>query len=107
MTSPMEKDGRRLVIVGDSYIAEIAYEYFTFDSPYEIAAFTVEQAFLKRDRLFDVPVVAFEEIDTLFPPERHEVFVALGYVQMNRVRARLLAASKAKGYGVASYVNRR
>lgn len=36
----MAKD-RKLIIVGDSAFAEIAYEYFTHDSPFEVVAFAV------------------------------------------------------------------
>jgi sugar O-acyltransferase (sialic acid O-acetyltransferase NeuD family) len=96
---------RKLVIVGDSAFAEIACEYFTHDSPYEVVAFAVERAFLKRDTLMGRPVIAFEEMTTRCPPESHEVYVAIVYTGLNRLRARLLAAAKAAGYGPASYVS--
>ncbi len=32
---------KNLVIVGDSAFAEVAYEYFTHDSPYTVVAFAV------------------------------------------------------------------
>ena len=37
------------MIVGDSLFAEIAYEYFTHDLPYEVVAFAVERDYRKRD----------------------------------------------------------
>ena len=43
---------RKLVILGDSLFGEIAYEYFTYDSEYEVVAFCVEQAYLKQNSLF-------------------------------------------------------
>lgn len=97
----------KLIIVGDSAIAEVAHEYFTVDSPYEVVAFAVERAYLKRDRLFDLPVVAFEDVDVLYPPDGHAAFIAVGYIQLNRLRARLLASAKVKGYAIASYVSSR
>lgn len=33
----------KLVLIGDSAFAEVAYEYFTHDSPYEVVAFAVER----------------------------------------------------------------
>jgi sugar O-acyltransferase (sialic acid O-acetyltransferase NeuD family) len=95
----------KLVIVGDSAIAEVAYEYFTVDSPYEVAAFAVERDYLKRDQLFGLPVVAFEEVESRYPPDSHCAFVAVGFAQMNRLRERLYHAAKAKGYTLASYVS--
>ena len=37
----------KLLIIGDSAFAEIAYEYFTYDSEYQVVAFSVEEAYLK------------------------------------------------------------
>ena len=41
----------KLVIVGDSLFAEIAYEYFTHDSPYEVVGFSVESVYRTRETL--------------------------------------------------------
>ena len=98
---------KKLVIVGDSALAEIAFEYFTHDSPYEVVAFAVERAYLKRDTLFDLPVVALEDLPARFAPADHDVFVAVAYGQLNRLRARLLRAAKEMGYRPASYVSSR
>jgi sugar O-acyltransferase (sialic acid O-acetyltransferase NeuD family) len=95
----------RLVIVGDSAIAEIAYEYFTHDSPYEVVGFAVEQAYLTRDTLFDLPVVPFERVTEHFPPAAHSLYAAVGYNQLNRLRTRLASEGKAAGYALASYVS--
>lgn len=98
---------KRLIIVGDSAFAEIAYEYFTRDSPYEVSAFSVEAAYIKRQELFGLPVVALEEVDRHYPPEDYEVYVAVAYGQLNRLRARLAGVVKAKGFRLASYVSSR
>jgi len=103
----MKDRPRSLVIVGDGEFAEIAYEYFTHDSPHDVVAFAVETPFLKRDSLFGLPVVPFEDVETRYPPGDHGVFVAVTYTQLNRVRARLFHAAKAKGYRPATYVSSR
>ena len=53
---------KKLVLVGDSAFAEVAYEYFTHDSEYEVVAFSVEREYLRREELFAVPVVPFEDL---------------------------------------------
>ena len=98
---------RRLVLVGDSPIAEIAREYFDHDSDYEVVAFAVETAFIKRDSLHGLPVVAFERLAESFPPDTHDLHVAVSYAQLNRLRARLCAEAKSQGYRLASYVSSR
>jgi sugar O-acyltransferase (sialic acid O-acetyltransferase NeuD family) len=102
----MEK-ARKLVVVGDTAFAEIAYEYFTHDSPYQVVAFSVEEAHRAKTSLSGLPVVPFEVLEKEFPPADHHVFVAVVYTQMNRLRTRLSGAAKNKGYGLASYFSSR
>ena len=98
---------RKLVIVGDSAFAEIAYEYFTHDSRYEVACFAVERAHMKRDSLCGLPVVAFEDVERDYAPAAHHFFAANVYTQLNRLRTRLYKAAKEKGYSPASFVSPR
>ena len=100
----MDKQNK-LVIIGDSAFAEIAFEYFQHDSPYEVVAFSAEQQYLKRDSLFDRPVVAFEELEKRYLPEHHSFFAANVYTQKNQLRTRLYKAAKKKGYAPASYIS--
>ena len=96
---------KRLVIVGAGEFAEIACEYFTHDSPWDVAAFAVESQFLKSKELLGLPVVPFETLNETHPPSDFAVFVAITYTQLNRPRARLYGAAKARGYEAASYVS--
>jgi sugar O-acyltransferase (sialic acid O-acetyltransferase NeuD family) len=103
----MSAKDRKLVIVGDSAFAEIACEYFTVDSRYEVVGFAVERAFLKRDSLAGLPVVAFEDLERHFAPAEHSFYAANVYTQLNRLRTRLYREAKARGYAPASYVSPR
>jgi sugar O-acyltransferase (sialic acid O-acetyltransferase NeuD family) len=102
----MEKR-RKLVIVGDTAFAEIAYEYFTHDSEYEVVAFSVEREYLKREELFGLPVVPFETLEETHAPAEHSVYCANVYTKLNRLRTRLAAEAKRRGYALASYVSSR
>ncbi len=102
----MQKN-RQLIILGDSAFAEIAYEYFTHDSDYEVVAFSVEREYLTKNTLLGLPVVALETLEEAYPPAQHSVYAALVYTQMNRLRTRLSLAAKARGYSLASYVSSR
>ena len=95
----------KLIIVGDTAFAEIAYEYFTYDSEYQVVAFSVEQAYLKRDTLFGLPVVPFETLELRCAPGDHSYFVAATYTDSNRLRSRLYQQAKEKGYAPASYIS--
>lgn len=103
----MKEIKQELVIVGDGEFAEIAYEYFTHDSSYQVVGFSVEKDFLKREKLFGLPVVPFEEVENLYDPSKYKIFVAITYTQLNRVRTRLYQEIKRKGYSAVSYVSSR
>lgn len=96
---------KKLVIIGDSAFAEVAYEYFTHDSPYEVVAFAVERDFISKASLFDLPVVALDELQDRFPSANHHFYAALVYTRMNRLRTRLYLLMKEMGYKPASYIS--
>jgi len=96
---------QKIVVFGTEGIAEVVHFYFTHDSPYEIVAFTADQAFITRDQLFGLPVVPFETVDQLYPPHEYGMFVAISYNRVNQLRAEKYAAAKAKGYRLVTYVS--
>jgi sugar O-acyltransferase (sialic acid O-acetyltransferase NeuD family) len=98
---------KKLVIIGMGETAEIAYEYFTHDSDFTVAGFSVEKAYLDKDELHGLPVVPFEELGRHFPPQEFYAFVAVSSTKLNRVRTRLYRELKAIGYACASYVSSR
>ena len=98
---------RKLILLGDSAFAEVAFEYFQHDSPYEVVAFAVERAYLKRPELFGRPVVALEDLPSRYPAADHSFYAAVVYTQLNRLRARLYRTAKGMGYAPASYVSPR
>lgn len=98
---------QKLIIVGDSLFAEIAHEYFTYDSDYDVVAFSVEAEYRKQETFRGLPVVPFEDLAAHYDPASHSVFAAITYPQVNRLRERLAMQAKAKGYPLASYVSSR
>lgn len=96
----------KLVIIGDSAFAQVAHEYFENDSDYQVVGFSVEAAYLHRHELFGLPIVAFESVQDIFNPAEHDVFVAIVYTQLNRLRTRLCALAKNKGFKLAKYVSK-
>ncbi|MFN3584562.1 acetyltransferase [Phenylobacterium sp.] len=94
-----------LIIIGNGEIAEMAHQYFAYDSPHEVAAFAIGAEYLKEATLAGLPVVPLEEIAASHPPDRYDAFVAIGDGQLNRIRRRQFDAMKALGYRLASYVS--
>jgi sugar O-acyltransferase (sialic acid O-acetyltransferase NeuD family) len=96
---------KKLVIFGTGETADIAYEYFKHDSAYDVIAFTVEAAYKKEDQLYGLPVISFDSLEEKYPPSEVEVFVAISYTKLNRIRAKCFNMVKAKGYKCASYIS--
>jgi sugar O-acyltransferase (sialic acid O-acetyltransferase NeuD family) len=98
-------DKLKVVVFGTAELASINYCYLRHDSPYEVAAFTVDRAYIKEDSLFGRPVVPFEDVESICPPGEYKMAVALGFRNVNRFRARKYSEAKAKGYQFINYVS--
>jgi sugar O-acyltransferase (sialic acid O-acetyltransferase NeuD family) len=96
-----------LLIIGNGEIAEMAHQYFAYDSPREVAAFAIGRAYIESPELAGLPVVPLEDVLTTHPPDAYDAFVAIGDGQLNRLRRRLVDEVKALGYSLASYVSSR
>jgi sugar O-acyltransferase (sialic acid O-acetyltransferase NeuD family) len=97
----------RLVIFGAGDIGRLAHYYFTRDSEYEVAAFTVDEKYRQADTFLDLPLVSFENVVKHYPPQDYKMFVALSYARMNKLRAEKYHQAKHNGYELASYVSSR
>jgi sugar O-acyltransferase (sialic acid O-acetyltransferase NeuD family) len=96
---------RPLVLVGAGEFAKIACEHFEYDSGHDVAAFSVERDYIAQARLAGRPVVAYETLETSYPPAEFDVFVAIPASQLNRLRTRLYRDAKSRGYRFATYVS--
>jgi sugar O-acyltransferase (sialic acid O-acetyltransferase NeuD family) len=94
-----------LLIFGAGEIAQVAHFYFTRDARREVSAFAVDPAFVKEPTYCGLPVLAFAEARRVFPPETHDLFVALSYAKINALRALKCEEGRAAGYRLASYLS--
>ena len=97
----------KVVIFGSGQIAEVIWHYLTHESDHEVAAFSVDGAYLKETSLFGLPVVPFEEIERAFPPDEHGIYVAMSFRKLSAPRAAKLAEAEAKGYRAIGHVSPR
>ena len=96
---------KKLIIIGATEFAEIAYEYFEKGNEYKVVCFTVDSKFLNKNELKGLPIVPFEKIADYFSPEDCYMFTAITYGKLNRVREKFYLCGKEKGYKFASYVS--
>jgi sugar O-acyltransferase (sialic acid O-acetyltransferase NeuD family) len=94
-----------VIVFGTGDFARTAAIYLTADSPYTVAAFTVNERFLAAPELNGIPVVPFESIEQSYPPERYSMFVAIGFSRVNRARREVYEDARRRGYQLVSYVS--
>lgn len=94
-----------LVIFGTGHIATIVHFYLTHDSPMEVVAFTADQTHVTADEFLGLPVVPFERVTELYPPDDYSMFVAIGFSRMNKVREARYHQAKEAGYELATFVS--
>ena len=98
---------RRLIIYGTGLIAELADFYFTTDTDYQVVAFTNAAEFIAQAEFRDKPLVAFEQLESIYPPAEHDIFIAVGYNKTNQIRQARYQEAKQKGYHCATYISPR
>jgi sugar O-acyltransferase (sialic acid O-acetyltransferase NeuD family) len=95
----------KIIIFGTGLIADLAEFYLHKDYNMETAAFTVDSKYIKENLQNNKPVVAFENIEKEFSPDKFRMFVALSYNSVNKLREEKYLESKRKGYKLVSYVS--
>jgi sugar O-acyltransferase (sialic acid O-acetyltransferase NeuD family) len=93
-----------VVVFGTGTFAELVDFYLTRDSEHDVVAFTADREYVDADTAFGRPLVPFEAVTDRYPPDAYDMFVAVGYREVNALRAEKFAAAKRKGYDLVSYV---
>lgn len=96
-----------VVVFGVGQWASLAHVYLTHDSPHDVVAFTVDRDYAESSAHRGLPVVAFEEVQERYPPDRFGMFLPISFKRMNHLRAEKYHEAKEKGYALISYVSSR
>lgn len=93
-----------LIIYGLGDFAKMMRFYFERDTEYRVEAFCADSPFIKSNTFDGLPVVAFEEIQNVYPIDKFKIFVAVGYSNM-RARKAMYVNANNKNYTFASYIS--
>lgn len=93
----------RTIIFGNGATARLLHSYARHSL--DIAGFTADDAYVEESTFLGLPLVRFSELEHHFAPADHAVIVAVGFVDMNGLRARRQADLSARGFRLASYVH--
>lgn len=94
-----------LIIFGTGKIAEVVSYYAMQECGLTVVGFTVDSNYKQSDTFLGKPVIAFEQLAAFYPVDQYNMFVAVGYQHLNRLRAEKYAAVKALGYQLTSIIS--
>lgn len=103
----MRADDRPVVIFGTWMSASLARYCLAHDSAMKVAAFTVDAAYVQAREHEGLPLVAFEELESRYPPQDCRLLIPMGYQGVNGIRRARYESARARGYAFASYVSSR
>lgn len=96
----------KVIIFGVQDFAQLAKFYLQHDSEHEVVAFSVNEQYMPEGETFEgLPVVAFENVETIYPPSEFKFFAPMSPSRMNRLRESVYLKTKEKGYELISYVS--
>ena len=93
-----------LVIFGAGPFSELMLHHFREDTGAEVVALTVDRDYIGTSQLHGLPVLAFEDLENTFPPDRYDLFFAIGYKRM-RDRERMFHRVQSRGYKLVNFVS--
>lgn len=95
----------KVVIFGIGQIAEIAYFYLKNDSSHEVVGFTVDAEYIETGKFHGLGVVAYEELEAIYPPDIYKLFMPISYKGVNEFRKAKFINAKQRGYEFISYIS--
>lgn len=95
-----------MIVFGAGQLAEVLTHYLSEDPAFNLVGYTVDRSFLPEKREFKGrPVVAWEDIESAYPPDRFHLLGPVSYKDNNRFRRDRYLEAKAKGYQFASFIH--
>ncbi|MHC1719386.1 MAG: acetyltransferase [Clostridiaceae bacterium] len=97
---------KKVVIFGIGFNSKMVLYDAEGRSDFEIAAFSVDKEYMEGNEFLGLPLVEFERITELYPPEEYDMLViSAGYKRL-RNKEFLYDRVKSKGYKLRNYISR-
>lgn len=95
----------KTIIYGTGAIARLLFSYARHSM--DIVAFTVDDNCMSGDAgsFLGLPLLPFSQVEQHLAPADHTILIAVGFLEMNALRARKEREAEEKGYHLASFVH--
>ena len=94
---------KKIIIYGINQQAEQLYAYLTQEHVW-VEAFCVDRDYYTKNTLCGKPVICFENISNLYPPEEYAILLSFGYKNMVANREEKYYLCKQKGYEIPTFI---
>lgn len=96
---------KEIIIFGIGKIADVIQYYMREESNLPVKAFTADKGYITEESFNGLPVIPFENIEKSHPPEQYDMFIAVGYQDLNALREEKMKKAAEKGYHLISYIH--
>lgn len=100
-------DDRPVVIFGNLRSASLAWYCLLHDSPFKVAAFAVDEAYMSTTQFEGLPLVPFEKLEEFYPAADYRLLIPMGYQHINGIRRARYEDARRRGYDFVSYISSR
>ena len=98
---------KKVFIFGLGTISDVVFHYFKDYSDYKIEGFVEYDKLINSNEKFGLPIVKLSNLDQIFPPDKFEGFVAIGYKNFNSERENVFKLLKEKKYKLCSFISKK
>ena len=95
---------KKLLIFGNGEIASIAYNCFVKYTKYKIDGFIVDEFANNQKTFLDKKLINIKDIGN-YPPKEYDIFIAISYRKLNRIREEKYNYFKNKKYDFANFIH--
>ena len=94
-----------IIIFGTGEFAQEIFIYLEKFSEFKVVAFTIHKEFIKEEKLYEKPIIPFEEIENNYSPNEVSMIICVGFSKMNKKREKIFLEVKNKNYKLENFIH--
>ena len=95
----------KIIIFGTGEFAQEIFLYIEKFSKLKVVAFTIHKEFIKEEKLYEKPIIPFEEIENNYSPNEVSMIICVGFSKMNKKREKIFLEVKNKNYKLENFIH--
>lgn len=95
----------KIIIFGTGEFAQEIFLYLKKFSEFEIIGFTAHRKFIEEEKIYEKPIIPFEDIEKNYPPSEYSMLICMGFSKMNKTREKIFVEAKSKGYRLENFIH--